>query len=58
MLRKLFKLNTAGFSKYIRDKPHVNVGTIGHVDHGKTTLTSAISKIMSQSGNNAFHDYG
>jgi len=35
------------FSKYVRDKPHINVGTIGHVDHGKTTLTSAISKIMS-----------
>ena len=29
---------------YVRDKPHVNVGTIGHVDHGKTTLTAAITK--------------
>ena len=33
-----------------RDKPHVNVGTIGHVDHGKTTLTAAITKVLSQKG--------
>ncbi len=33
-----------------RDKPHVNVGTIGHVDHGKTTLTAAITTILSQKG--------
>lgn len=32
------------FCKFMRDKPHVNVGTIGHIDHGKTTLTSAITK--------------
>ncbi len=32
--------------KFVRTKPHVNVGTIGHVDHGKTTLTSAITKIL------------
>lgn len=31
-----------------RDKPHMNIGTIGHVDHGKTTLTSAITKILSE----------
>ncbi len=31
-----------------RDKPHVNVGTIGHVDHGKTTLTAAITMVLSQ----------
>jgi elongation factor Tu len=35
--------------KFERTKPHVNVGTIGHVDHGKTTLTAAITKVMSQS---------
>jgi elongation factor Tu len=35
--------------KFVRDKPHVNVGTIGHVDHGKTTLTSAITSVLSQS---------
>ena len=33
--------------KFERGKPHVNVGTIGHVDHGKTTLTAAITKVMS-----------
>ena len=32
--------------KFVRDKPHVNVGTIGHIDHGKTTLTAAITKVM------------
>lgn len=32
--------------KYVRDKPHVNIGTIGHIDHGKTTLTAAISKVL------------
>ena len=38
--------------KFDRTKPHVNVGTIGHVDHGKTTLTSAITTVLSkQSGN-------
>lgn len=57
-MRKLFKLTNSPFSKYVRDKPHINVGTIGHVDHGKTTLTSAISKVMSQNHNNTFHDYG
>ncbi|MCH7759421.1 elongation factor Tu [Patescibacteria group bacterium] len=37
--------------KFVRDKPHVNVGTIGHVDHGKTTLTAAILKILKAAGN-------
>ena len=32
--------------KFERDKPHVNVGTIGHIDHGKTTLTAAITKVL------------
>jgi elongation factor Tu len=36
--------------KFVRDKPHVNVGTIGHVDHGKTTLTAAITKVLGMSG--------
>jgi elongation factor Tu len=39
-----------GKQRYERTKPHVNVGTIGHVDHGKTTLTSAITSILSQAG--------
>ena len=40
--------------KFVRTKPHVNVGTIGHIDHGKTTLTAAITKVMSDKfGGNA-----
>ena len=35
---------------YERTKPHVNIGTIGHVDHGKTTLTAAITKVLSEKG--------
>ncbi|MBI3610038.1 MAG: elongation factor Tu, partial [Nitrospirae bacterium] len=35
-------------AKFERTKPHVNIGTIGHVDHGKTTLTSAITKVLSE----------
>ncbi len=37
-------------AEYVRNKPHVNIGTIGHVDHGKTTLTSAITKVLSGKG--------
>ena len=37
-----------GKEKFDRSKPHVNVGTIGHVDHGKTTLTAAISAVLSR----------
>ncbi|HJK97321.1 MAG TPA: GTP-binding protein, partial [Polyangiaceae bacterium LLY-WYZ-14_1] len=33
--------------KFVRTKPHVNVGTIGHIDHGKTTLTAALTKVLS-----------
>src|SRR5438045_5632036 len=36
--------------KFERSKPHLNVGTIGHIDHGKTTLTAAITKVLSESG--------
>ncbi|MCD6507705.1 elongation factor Tu, partial [Candidatus Poribacteria bacterium] len=36
--------------KFERTKPHVNVGTIGHVDHGKTTLTAAITRVLSNYG--------
>ncbi len=39
-----------GKEKFARTKPHVNVGTIGHVDHGKTTLTAAITTILSKKG--------
>lgn len=47
----------AGFAKYQRTKPHLNVGTIGHIDHGKTTLTAAITKYLSEKNNSAFKDY-
>ena len=40
-----------------RTKPHVNIGTIGHVDHGKTTLTAAITKVLAEEGLSAFRDY-
>ncbi len=40
-----------------RNKPHVNIGTIGHVDHGKTTLTAAITKYLSKKGGAKFRDY-
>ena len=36
--------------KFDRSKPHVNIGTIGHVDHGKTTLTAAITMVMAMQG--------
>lgn len=44
--------------KYVRSKPHVNIGTIGHVDHGKTTLTAAITKRLASKGKAEFKDYG
>jgi len=44
--------------KFERTKPHVNVGTIGHVDHGKTTLTAAITKTMAEAHGGEFKDYG
>ena len=40
-----------------RNKPHVNIGTIGHVDHGKTTLTAAITKVLAEAGGADFRDY-
>ena len=44
-------------AKFERTKPHVNIGTIGHVDHGKTTLTAAITKTLAMKGNADFVDY-
>ena len=43
--------------KFNRSKPHVNIGTIGHVDHGKTTLTAAITKVLASKGGADFVDY-
>lgn len=55
--RNLFRLSQlqrlqlkVGFANFVRDKPHMNVGTIGHVDHGKTTLTAAITKVLAETG--------
>jgi elongation factor Tu len=44
-------------AKFERTKPHVNIGTIGHVDHGKTSLTAAITKVLAESGKAEFTDY-
>ena len=44
-------------AKFDRSKPHVNIGTIGHVDHGKTTLTAAITKVLAMKGEASFVDY-
>ena len=46
-----------GKEKFERKKPHVNIGTIGHIDHGKTTLTAAITKIAGLKGQGTFVDY-
>src|SRR6476661_8321984 len=44
-------------AKFERNKPHVNIGTIGHVDHGKTSLTAAITKVLATKGGAEFVDY-
>ena len=44
-------------AKFQRNKPHCNIGTIGHVDHGKTTLTAAITKVLAETGGAVFTDY-
>ncbi len=41
-------------AKFERNKPHVNIGTIGHVDHGKTSLTAAITKVLAETGGATF----
>ncbi len=46
-----------GKEKFNRDKPHCNIGTIGHVDHGKTSLTAAITKVLAESGGATFTAY-
>ena len=46
------------YAAFDRSKPHVNIGTIGHVDHGKTTLTAAITKVLAEQGGANFLDYG
>ena len=44
--------------KFQRSKPHLNIGTVGHVDHGKTTLTAAITKVLSKTGGAEFVEFG
>lgn len=44
-------------AKFERTKPHVNIGTIGHVDHGKTTLTAAVTKVLAESGGASYSSY-
>jgi elongation factor Tu len=46
-----------GKAKFERNKPHVNIGTIGHVDHGKTSLTAAITKVLAMAGNAQYTSY-
>src|SRR5256884_5917434 len=46
--QRLYEEKEMAKEKFERDKPHVNVGTIGHIDHGKTTLTAAITKVLSE----------
>jgi translation elongation factor EF-Tu-like GTPase len=44
-------------AKFERNKPHCNIGTIGHVDHGKTSLTAAITKVLAETGGATFTAY-
>ena len=46
-----------GKEKFSRSKPHCNIGTIGHVDHGKTSLTAAITKVLAETGGAVFKAY-
>ena len=46
-----------GKEKFSRNKPHCNIGTIGHVDHGKTSLTAAITKVLAETGGAVFKNY-
>jgi len=50
-------MSKASKERFERDKPHCNIGTIGHVDHGKTTLTAAITKVLSKSTKTKFVPY-
>jgi elongation factor Tu len=55
--KKIAKEGEMAKEKFVRNKPHVNVGTIGHVDHGKTTLTAAITLYLSKSGGAKFESF-
>lgn len=53
----MFRRGYAEATKFSRDKPHMNIGTIGHVDHGKTTLTASLTKVLAEAGKSKFVDY-
>src|SRR6185436_19781823 len=53
----LSKEDTMTKAKFERNKPHCNIGTIGHVDHGKTSLTAAITKVLAKTGGATFTAY-
>eukprot|EP00443_Scrippsiella_acuminata_P023626 CAMPEP_0115206284 /NCGR_PEP_ID=MMETSP0270-20121206/20124_1 /TAXON_ID=71861 /ORGANISM="Scrippsiella trochoidea, Strain CCMP3099" /LENGTH=425 /DNA_ID=CAMNT_0002619847 /DNA_START=98 /DNA_END=1375 /DNA_ORIENTATION=- len=55
--RRCGAARTFAVGAYSRDKPHLNIGTIGHVDHGKTTLTAAITKVQADQGRAQFRGY-
>ena len=55
--RNMMRAHIMSKEKFDRSKPHVNIGTIGHVDHGKTTLTAAITKVMAEAGGAEFQAY-
>ncbi|RLV93118.1 Elongation factor Tu mitochondrial [Spathaspora sp. JA1] len=57
-LRATYPSLVRHYAVFNRSKPHVNIGTIGHVDHGKTTLTAAITKVLAAKGGANFMDYG
>ncbi|XP_002159524.1 elongation factor Tu isoform X1 [Hydra vulgaris] len=54
---RLYAAEAVARKAFSRQKPHINIGTIGHVDHGKTTLTAAITKVLSEKGGSKFKDY-
>jgi elongation factor Tu len=56
-LHQPLKKETMAKEKFVKDKPHVNIGTIGHVDHGKTTLTAAITTVLAKKGLAEVRDY-
>lgn len=55
--RRFFHRSSVLLDKFVRSKEHVNVGTIGHVDHGKTTLTAAITKVLADKGTGKYVPY-
>jgi len=57
MLSRLINSRAFALGNFVRDKPHLNIGTVGHVDHGKTSLTAAITKVLAGQGLAQFKSY-